>query len=76
VAASAYTALGCRDVARADIILDADGEPQILELNTIPGLTETGPTPFAASLAGLSFAELVKTVSERAAHSPSAKLVS
>jgi len=76
VAASAYTALGCRDIARADLILDADGEPQILELNTIPGFTETGPTPFAASLAGLSFAELVTTVSERAAHAPGAKLVS
>jgi D-alanine-D-alanine ligase len=66
VAASAYAALGCRDVARADIILDSAGEPQILELNTIPGMTETGPTPFAASLAGLSFGDLIRTVSERA----------
>jgi D-alanine-D-alanine ligase len=68
VAVSAYTALGCRDVARADIILDSEGEAQILELNTIPGLTETGPTPFAASLAGMSFADLVGAIAERAAH--------
>jgi D-alanine-D-alanine ligase len=68
VAARAYTALGCRDIARTDIILDSAGEPQILELNTIPGLTETGPTPFAASLAGMSFATLVQVVAERAAH--------
>lgn len=66
VAAGAYTALGCRDIARADIILDAGGEPQILELNTIPGLTETGPTPFAASLAGMDFPELVAAVAARA----------
>jgi D-alanine-D-alanine ligase len=66
VAASAYVALGCRDVARADIILDAAGEPQILELNTIPGMTETGPTPFAASLAEMSFPDLIEAVSKRA----------
>ncbi len=66
VAASAYVALGCRDVARADIILDSAGEPQILELNTIPGMTETGPTPFAASLAEMSFPDLIEAVSQRA----------
>ena len=37
-------------------MLDAEDRPQILELNTIPGLTETGPTPFAAEAAGMSFA--------------------
>ena len=43
VAAQAYTAAGCRDLGRVDLILE-DGVPQILEINTIPGLTETGPT--------------------------------
>jgi D-alanine-D-alanine ligase len=67
VARSAYTTLGCRDFARVDLILDDDGEPQVLELNTIPGLTETGPTPFAADAGGWTFDRLVARVSERAA---------
>ncbi|MBV9818161.1 MAG: D-alanine--D-alanine ligase [Solirubrobacterales bacterium] len=67
VSLAAYEALGCRDFARVDLMLDADERPQILEINTIPGLTETGPTPFAADAAGLSFAELVAAIAARAA---------
>jgi D-alanine-D-alanine ligase len=67
IATRAYSVLGCRDFSRVDLILDADGQAQILELNTIPGLTETGPTPFAADAAGMSFEQLVEAVSERAA---------
>jgi D-alanine-D-alanine ligase len=59
--------LGCRDVARVDLILDADERPQILEINTIPGLTETGPTPLAAEAAGMSFGDLVAAIAARAA---------
>jgi D-alanine-D-alanine ligase len=40
---------------------------QILEVNTIPGLTETGPTPLAAEAAGLGFAGLVQRIAARAA---------
>jgi D-alanine-D-alanine ligase len=66
VGVAAFQALGCRDFARVDIVLDADDRPQILELNTIPGLTETGPTPFAAEAAGMSFAQLVEAIAGRA----------
>jgi D-alanine-D-alanine ligase len=66
VSVEAFRTLGCRDFARIDLVLDADDRPQILELNTIPGLTETGPTPFAADAAGMSFAELVQTIARRA----------
>jgi D-alanine-D-alanine ligase len=66
VGVAAFQALGCRDFARVDLVLDADDRPQILELNTIPGLTETGPTPFAAEAAGLSFAQLVEAIARRA----------
>jgi D-alanine-D-alanine ligase len=48
-------------------MLDADDRPQILEINTIPGLTETGPTPFAADVDGLSFTDLVTAIARRAA---------
>jgi len=67
VSLDAYRTLGCRDFARVDLILDADSRPQILEINTIPGLTETGPTPYAADAAGMTFAELVAAIARRAA---------
>lgn len=67
VSLDAYRTLGCRDFARVDLMLDADSRPQILEINTIPGLTETGPTPYAADAAGMTFAELVAAIAHRAA---------
>jgi D-alanine-D-alanine ligase len=67
VSLDAYQALGCRDFARVDVMLDADSRPQILEINTIPGLTETGPTPYAADAAGMTFADLVAAIARRAA---------
>ena len=67
VSLEAYRTLGCRDFARVDLMLDAQSRPQILEINTIPGLTETGPTPYAADAAGLTFPELVTAIARRAA---------
>jgi D-alanine-D-alanine ligase len=46
--------------------------PQILEINTIPGLTETGPARFAAEAAGMDFPALVERVTARAAGEASA----
>lgn len=63
-ARAAYSLAGCRDLARVDIILDDSG-PQILEINTVPGLTETGPTPFAADAAGLDFGDLISAIVRR-----------
>jgi D-alanine-D-alanine ligase len=67
VSLESYRVLGCRDFARVDVMLDADDRPQILEVNTIPGLTETGPSPYAADAAGMSFTDLVATIARRAA---------
>jgi D-alanine-D-alanine ligase len=64
-AAQAYTAAGCRDLARVDMILDEANVPQILEINTIPGLTETGPMRYAAQAAGMDFTALIKRVISR-----------
>jgi D-alanine-D-alanine ligase len=65
VALRSYSLMGCRDFARVDLILDRSEEPQVLEINTIPGLTETGITPAAAEAAGMAFTELVAKVLER-----------
>jgi len=64
VSARAYQLAGCRDFARVDLRLDADG-PWVLEINTIPGLTETGPSPLAAEMAGMSFEQFIEAICDR-----------
>lgn len=48
----AHTALGLRHLSRIDLIVDAAGEPQFLEANVLPGLTETSLLPLALEAAG------------------------
>ena len=59
VALAAATLLGCASFARVDLLVPADGRPQILEINVVPGLTETSLVPIAAEAAGLSFDDVV-----------------
>jgi D-alanine-D-alanine ligase len=61
-ALAAYELLGCEGFARVDVILDGEGVPQLLEINTVPGLTETSLLPQAAEAAGITFDELVGRV--------------
>lgn len=56
----AYNALGCRGVARIDVKADEKGELFVLEVNTIPGMTETSLVPKLAARKGLSFAQFVE----------------
>ena len=62
----AHRGLGCRDVSRVDFRLSPDGTPYALEVNTIPGMTETSLLPKAAAAAGISFRELVLRILESA----------
>jgi D-alanine-D-alanine ligase len=57
-AVHAHRALGCRDLSRVDIMLSPQDEPQVLEINTIPGFTSHSLVPKAAARAGLSFPKL------------------
>lgn len=66
LALATYRALDCRGFGRVDLILAEDGQPWVLELNTIPGLTETSLMPMAAEAAGISFEDLVAEVTEMA----------
>lgn len=59
---SAFTALGCRGLGRVDIRLAPDGGAFVLEVNTIPGFTETSLLPKAARVAGLEFPQLCETI--------------
>ena len=60
-ALGAYEALGCAGFSRVDLILGEDG-PQVLEVNAIPGLTDTSLLPQAAEAAGMSFEQLVEKI--------------
>ena len=62
----AFESLGLRDVARADVIVDANGTPWVLEVNVAPGMTETSLLPMAAQAAGMSIEELCERVLELA----------
>ncbi|MGH2923091.1 MAG: D-alanine--D-alanine ligase family protein [Solirubrobacterales bacterium] len=65
VAAKAYEVLGCNGFSRVDLILGADG-PRVLEVNAIPGLTDTSLFPMAAEAAGIDFERLVDRLIELA----------
>jgi D-alanine-D-alanine ligase len=60
-ALGAYETLGCSGVSRVDLVLGDDG-PQVLEVNAIPGLTDTSLLPQAAEAAGISFEGLVERI--------------
>jgi D-alanine-D-alanine ligase len=62
VAVDAFEAIGSRDISRADLIVDADGIPWLLELDTCPGLTDTSLVPLAAGAAGIGFPELCERI--------------
>ena len=54
----AFEAVDGRDYARVDIMVRVDGQPVVLEVNTLPGMTETSLLPKAAAAAGTSYARL------------------
>jgi D-alanine-D-alanine ligase len=58
----AFSTLGCKNWGRVDFIEDVEGHFQIIEVNTVPGLTETSLFPKAASYEGLSFDEVILKV--------------
>ena len=67
LALACYRALGCRGFGRVDLILDPDGALWVLEINAIPGMTDTSLLPKAAEAAGMSFDEVVERVLSAAA---------
>src|SRR5260370_37700696 len=65
-AGRAFTVLGCSGMGRVDIIVDAGGKPWLLEVNTVPGLTELSLLPDAAKAAGIAFDELCQRLVDHA----------
>jgi len=60
----AFAAVGGSGWGRVDLMMDGQGQPWLLEVNTVPGMTNHSLTPMAARVAGLSFAELVWRILE------------
>ena len=62
-ALSAFATLGCRDVARVDFRLDAEGRPHFLEINALPGLSPVyGDLVIMARMNGISFEALIRRI--------------
>ncbi|MFA5627649.1 MAG: D-alanine--D-alanine ligase [Thiohalomonadaceae bacterium] len=59
VALQAFALLGCDGWGRVDFLLDEHGRPFVLEVNTVPGMTDHSLVPMAARAAGIGFDELV-----------------
>lgn len=62
LALKAYQVVGCRGWGRVDIMLDKNGNPHLLEVNTAPGMTNHSLVPMAAKQYGWSFSELVYNI--------------
>jgi len=62
IALKAFNATGAKGWGRVDVMRNGQGQWQILEVNTVPGMTETSLVPKAAKVYGLSFSELVTKI--------------
>lgn len=69
----AFQAIGGRDYSRVDVMVRPDGSPVVLEVNTLPGMTETSLLPKAAAAAGLSYAALCQRMVDLAMKRANAK---
>jgi D-alanine-D-alanine ligase len=64
----AFQVVGCRGWGRVDLMLDRQGNPYLLEINTSPGMTDHSLVPMAARAAGMSFDELCVRILEQTLH--------
>jgi D-alanine-D-alanine ligase len=58
----AFQKLGCTGVARVDLMTDENENPFVIDVNTMPGMTETSLLPMAARYAGIPFEDLVERI--------------
>ena len=72
LATRTFETLGCGGFARVDLML-GEGEAQVLEVNAIPGLTDTSLFPMAAEAAGIGFVDLVERILASARERPASE---
>lgn len=56
-----WNALGCKSYSRIDMIV-SDGEPYVLEVNTLPGMTKSSLIPKSAKASGMEYSELIDNI--------------
>ena len=66
LAIKTFTACGCKGVARVDMMLSEDETPYVIEVNSVPGMTEVSLVPDAARAKGIEFPELCERMLEMA----------
>lgn len=66
LALASFEALGCKAIARIDFMVDGNNNPYVLEVNTVPGMTEMSLVPMAAKEAGISYEDLTDKIVEMA----------
>jgi len=71
-AMGAFKSIGGRDYSRVDVMVRPNGDPIVLEVNTLPGMTEFSLLPKAAAVVGIDYAELCQRMVELALHHGSA----
>ncbi|MEE1307374.1 MAG: D-alanine--D-alanine ligase [Anaerovibrio sp.] len=70
IAIRAFAVCGCSGMARVDFMLGEDNQPYVIEVNTIPGMTETSLVPDAGRAAGIEFSELCARILTMAGYEP------
>jgi D-alanine-D-alanine ligase len=61
-----YQVMGCDGAIRVDFRITPRGHPYVLEINTVPGMTETSLLPMAAAQAGIDYDELTERILQSA----------
>lgn len=70
IAIRAFAVCGCSGMARVDFMMGEDNQPYAIEVNTIPGMTETSLVPDAGRAAGIEFPELCARILAMAGYEP------
>ena len=70
LATAAFNEIGCAGWGRVDFMTGEDGKPQVLEVNTVPGMTSHSLVPMAARQAGIDFDELCWRILETSVSEP------
>jgi D-alanine-D-alanine ligase len=70
LALAAFRAVGCRGWGRVDVMMDGAGRFRLLEINTVPGMTDHSLVPMAARAAGIDFPDLVLAILRESGLSP------
>ena len=68
IAVKAFSVCGCRGIARIDFMLSEDEQPYALEVNSVPGMTETSLVPDAGRAVGMEFPELCERILKMAGY--------